>query len=67
MSGRRATPWSSKPGDPIDNRLLAALPAEVYGRLRPALESVAFALGDVVYDTGRRMEHIYFPTSSLSG
>ena len=37
----------------------------MYGRLRPALESVAFALGDVVYDTGRRMEHIYFPTSAV--
>jgi CRP-like cAMP-binding protein len=56
-------PNSSRPGDLLDNRLLAPLPAEVYERLRPALEPVAFSLGDVVYDTGRRMEHIYFPTS----
>lgn len=54
-----------RPGDPPDNRLLAALPGELYGRLRPALEPVAFAVGDVVYDTGRRMEHIYFPTSAV--
>jgi CRP-like cAMP-binding protein len=56
---------SSMPEDPLDNRLLAALPAEVYGRLRPALKPVAFALGDVVYDTGGRMEHIYFPTTAV--
>jgi CRP-like cAMP-binding protein len=56
---------SPKPGDPILNRLLAGLPAEIYQRLRPGLEPVAFALGDVVYDTGRRMEHIYFPTTAV--
>jgi CRP-like cAMP-binding protein len=58
-------PTSSRPGDPIGNLLLAALPAEVYGRLCPALEPVAFALGDVVYDTGGRMAHIYFPTTAV--
>ena len=56
---------SSKPDNALDNRLLAALPAEVYGRLRLALKPVAFALGDVVYDTGGRMEHIYFPTTAV--
>ena len=56
---------SAMPGDPVANRLLAALPGEVYGRLRSALEPVAFGLGDVVYEVGRRMEHIYFPTSSV--
>jgi CRP-like cAMP-binding protein len=58
-------PKSSRPGDPIDNRLLAALPGEAYERLRPALEPVAFGLGEVVYDAGGRMAHIYFPTSSV--
>jgi CRP-like cAMP-binding protein len=51
-------------GDPA-NRLLAALPPEVQARLRAKLEPVAFTLGDVVYHTGRRMEHIYFPTTSV--
>ena len=58
-------PKSSRPGDPIDNRLLAALPGEAYERLRPALEPVAFGLSEVVYDAGRRMAHVYFPTSSV--
>jgi hypothetical protein len=62
---RRAMPNSARPGDPTENRLLAALPAEVYGRLRSALEPVALALGGVVYDTGRRLEHIYFPTTAV--
>ena len=42
---------SPAPEDPSVNRLLAALPAEVYSRLRPGLEPFAFALGDVVYDS----------------
>jgi CRP-like cAMP-binding protein len=37
----------------------------VRGRLCPALALVAFGLGDVVYDTDKRMEHIYFPTTSV--
>ena len=37
----------------------------MYGRLRPALEPVAFALGDVIYEPGERMEHVYFPTSAV--
>src|SRR5688572_19448249 len=53
------------PGAPIANRLLAALPEEVYGRVHPALEPASFGLGDVVYEVGGRMEHIYFPTSSV--
>ena len=56
---------SSKPGDLIDNRLLHTLPGEVYERLRPALEPASLALGEVVYEVGRRMTHVYFPTSSV--
>lgn len=58
-------PGSSVSGSSFDNRLLAALPQEVYGRLCSALDPVAFALGDVVYDTGARLAHIYFPTTCV--
>ena len=58
-------PGYSVSGSSFDNRLLAALPQEVRGRLCSALDPVAFALGDVVYDTGARMAHIYFPTSCV--
>ena len=56
---------SARSGDFVENRLLAALPGEIHARLRPALQPVAFALGDVVYDTGGRMAHIYFPTTAV--
>lgn len=56
---------SPRPGDFVENRLLAALPREIHARLRPALQPVAFALGDVVYDTGGRIAHVYFPTTAV--
>src|ERR1700694_1599969 len=46
------------------NRLLAALTPEPYQRLAPHLEPVAFSLGEVVYESGAHMRHVYFPTTS---
>jgi len=54
-----------KPGDPVENRLLAALPQEEYERLRPHLEQVSFDLGEVVYESGEHMDHVYFPTTAI--
>ncbi|HWS55692.1 MAG TPA: Crp/Fnr family transcriptional regulator [Pyrinomonadaceae bacterium] len=51
--------------DPTKNRLLAALPREEYERILPHLGHVSFALGDVLYESGGRMEHIYFPTTAV--
>src|ERR1700730_9604302 len=48
------------------NRLLAALPPAQRARLLPELESTAFSLGDVVYESGQRLQHIYFPTSCIA-
>jgi CRP-like cAMP-binding protein len=48
----------------LGNRLLAALPAEGYDRLLPHLEDVSFSLGEVVYESGAQMRHVYFPTTS---
>jgi CRP-like cAMP-binding protein len=56
---------SPKPGDAIDNRLLASLPADMCERLRPALELVSLALGAVVYEPGGGMDHVYFPTGAV--
>jgi CRP-like cAMP-binding protein len=47
------------------NRLLAALPAEVYERLAPHLEDSPLLLGQVIYESGERLDHIYFPTTSI--
>jgi CRP-like cAMP-binding protein len=47
------------------NRLLQRLPSEVYRRLHPGLACQAFALREVVYEHGQRIEHVYFPTSAV--
>jgi CRP-like cAMP-binding protein len=54
-----------KTNDPVENRLLAALPREEYERLRPHLERVSFDLGEVVYESGEHLEHVYFPTTAI--
>ena len=55
----------SAPHTPAQNRLLAVLPAAEYERLRPHLEPVPMTLGAVVYESGSRLDHVYFPTTSI--
>ncbi len=50
---------------PLQNHLLAALDPEVQGRLFPYLELVPLPLGDVLYESGDAMRHVYFPTDSI--
>src|SRR4249920_3384243 len=50
---------------PGENRLLAVLPPAEYERLRPHLEPVPMSLGAVVYESGSRQDHVYFPTTSI--
>lgn len=52
-------------GSQAENRLLAALPAEEYGALRPHLEQVYFSLGESIYEPDRQMNHIFFPTTCI--
>jgi CRP-like cAMP-binding protein len=47
------------------NKLLAALSAAEIGRLKPHLELVTMPLGDVVYESGRQIDHVYFPTNCI--
>lgn len=47
------------------NHLLAALSPEVQGRLFPYLELVPLPLRAVMYESGRAMQHVYFPTDSI--
>ncbi|HMH17570.1 MAG TPA: Crp/Fnr family transcriptional regulator [Burkholderiales bacterium] len=58
----RPTPASPSPRQ---NHLLAALHAAEYERLLPDLEPVPMPLGSVLYESGGRLEHIYFPTTSV--
>jgi len=50
---------------PARNRILHGLPPQDRARLLVALQPVTFALGDVVCESGRRLDHIYFPTTSV--
>lgn len=50
---------------PLQNRLLAALPAADFERLQPLLELLPLPLGLAVYESGRDQGYVYFPTTSI--
>ncbi len=50
---------------PKQNHLLAALSTAELKRLRRHLEVVDMPLGDVVYESGRHLDHLYFPTTCI--
>ena len=48
-----------------DNHLLSVLPDIEWARLSPHLVLVDMPLGHVVYESGDRLDHVYFPTTSI--
>lgn len=54
-----------KPNDAKKNFLLAALEDKEFNRIASKLEPVSFALGEVLYESGEKMDHVYFPTTSV--
>ncbi|BCM24685.1 Crp/Fnr family transcriptional regulator [Methyloradius palustris] len=50
---------------PKQNHLLNALPVAEYTRLLPMLELVEMPLGEVLYESGGQLKHVYFPTSAI--
>ena len=51
--------------DPRQNCLIAALPAEDYARIAPALELVPIPLGQALYEPGMHMRYAYFPIDAV--
>jgi CRP-like cAMP-binding protein len=51
--------------DPQQNHLLAALPAAERERIYPHLRLVPMPLGEVLYESGDVLRHVYFPTDSI--
>jgi len=49
--------------DPRGNHLLAALPQAEWARVSARLVLVDMPLGRVVYESGDRLSHVYFPTT----
>jgi CRP-like cAMP-binding protein len=48
-----------------DNHLLAALPADIWQRWTGFLESSEMRLGQVMYEPGATLSHVYFPTTAI--
>jgi CRP-like cAMP-binding protein len=48
-----------------ENSLLAALPDTEWQRWEPLLEQVDMPLGQVLYESGVTLSHVYFPTTSI--
>jgi CRP-like cAMP-binding protein len=53
------------PHDPRQNQLLAALPAAEFERLQAHLEPVNLPLGMVVFESGGKLRHLYFPARGI--
>jgi CRP-like cAMP-binding protein len=51
--------------EPRNNQLLAALPAAEWERWLPQLEWVEMPLGEVLYESGTTLSHVYFPLTAI--
>ena len=51
--------------DPKKNHLLANIPPAALERWRPQLERVDMPLGQVLYEAGNTLSHVYFPTTAI--
>jgi CRP-like cAMP-binding protein len=51
--------------EPSQNRLLASLPDAERQRWLPQLEPVELVLGQVLYESGITLSHVYFPTTAI--
>ena len=47
------------------NQLLAVLPEQELARWLPDMERVEMPLGEVLYEPGSKVTHVYFPTTSI--
>lgn len=50
---------------PRQNHLLDALPETDYARILPQLELTAMPLGQALYESGGKLQHVYFPTTAI--
>jgi CRP-like cAMP-binding protein len=51
--------------DPNQNHLLSVLLDTEFDRLAPHLEPIMMRLGDVLYESGGKLAHVYFPTTAI--
>ncbi len=51
--------------NPLQNHLLAVLPAEIFDSISAQLELIPMPLGEILYESGGQLQHVYFPTTSI--
>jgi CRP-like cAMP-binding protein len=51
--------------EPMQNQLLAALPSVELQRWLPQFEPVEMPLGQVLYESGTTLSHVYFPLTAI--
>lgn len=61
----KVSPDAGPAPHPTQNHLLGALSPEVQARLFPYLELAELPLRALMYEAGRPMRHVYFPTDSI--
>jgi CRP-like cAMP-binding protein len=64
QSGRRRRQTDSD-RTPTQNKVLAALPGKDFESVVAGCEPVTLAFGDILYEPGDTMRHVYFPCDSL--
>ena len=50
----------------LKNHLLATLPADEFTRVTAKLEPVSFKLGEVLFESGDKLDYAYFPTTAIT-
>ncbi len=55
----------TEPHNPRQNHLLNALPSIEFERLLPHLELTTMPLGNVLYESGGKLNYVYFPTNCI--
>ncbi len=51
--------------NPNQNHLLAALPSAEFERITPQLKLTSMPLGEVLYESGDKLQYVYFPTTAI--
>ena len=51
--------------NPKQNYLLSALPKDVFQQMEPDLDLISMSLGKVLYESGKQMDYVYFPTNCI--
>jgi len=56
----------TQPHNALNNYLLAALPSDQFARIQSKLRPVSLKLGAVLYESGEKLDNVYFPTTAIT-